>query len=903
MGTKPLTATNPPSASSSVLDRRPWIIPVLLVLLPLIGHLPSVILGLSSNPIWTQSGAVLGVGPQLLAGWSFGDPNVGWTNQALGHLVAHDWLHGRIPWWNPYSGIGLPLAGEMQPAAFFLPFVLLLAFQGGMFWLEASLQVFAGVVTYLLLRRLGTGRSSALIGAILYQFNGTFSWVPNEANLNVMPFLPLLLLGIEYARDRTGGRISILVVALSIGGSIVAGFPEAAYINGTMALLWMVCRFVTEPHRVAFLLRVVVGGLLGLLLAGPVIVAFADFGIASSIVQSHLVGLLGLDRRSFAGFVVPYIFGTLANNLGSTQMLYVDGGMGGYCAAFMIPLAVIGLTQRRNPALSIILAIWLALSMGKTFAFPPVMVAMNAMPFMRDVEFFRYAAPSWELAMVVLVAVGLDEASPGLWRPILGFVATLFAIMDAIYLAWPWAQGWHWNAMDRHIMVTWLYRATGLEIIVLIVAAALWFTFRGETRRLILGAVLIVNTMGLFSIPQLSGVKPGRVDWSAIRFLRHHVGLGRFYSLGPIQPNYSAYFQIPSLDHNYSPIASNWVNYIEKNLSRAILGQGGIVFWPSFPPMQETTSINDINSDGRYYRFLGVNYIVTTPGVTMASTVAVPPDGSPERPMPLNAGESLTVHETASDQFTNFPPIAKLGVFQGNFNNTADGILSITLCADGKCGQGQRNLAESGDNSPFFVNLAPPVSIKPGEAFTATISHLNGTHGDAVWLWPHRGAGVTLRTGSGQALPNATIRLIFGKGGGVERFKSVYRDNLMQIWRNNGADPFYTTSGASCHITNATFSRLIANCAGRATLVRRELSMAGWHATDNGALVPVDVAGGIVQKIVLRPGINHVRFAFWPPYVTYAWIGFWLAVLGLLIILLMPRNQRFGTTNQHYRAG
>ena len=44
--------------------------------------------------------------------------------QALGHLVATDWFSGHVPWWNPYEGLGVPLAGDMQSGAFFPPTLL-----------------------------------------------------------------------------------------------------------------------------------------------------------------------------------------------------------------------------------------------------------------------------------------------------------------------------------------------------------------------------------------------------------------------------------------------------------------------------------------------------------------------------------------------------------------------------------------------------------------------------------------------------------------------------------------------------------------------------------------------------------------------------------------------------------
>ncbi len=83
-----------------------------ILLLPLLIHLPVLSPWLSADPIlWWSGLAFHPPGGDLLVpgypGWA--DGNAGVTTEALGHLAASDWLHGIIPWWNPYSGIGMPL--------------------------------------------------------------------------------------------------------------------------------------------------------------------------------------------------------------------------------------------------------------------------------------------------------------------------------------------------------------------------------------------------------------------------------------------------------------------------------------------------------------------------------------------------------------------------------------------------------------------------------------------------------------------------------------------------------------------------------------------------------------------------------------------------------------------------
>ena len=88
------------------------------------------VLGLANNdPIsWTA-----GISHELChvtCGRPMIDPNVGFITQAIGHQSAIDLLHGHLPWWNYYEGLGQPLVGEMQSAAFF-PLTLLFALSVG----------------------------------------------------------------------------------------------------------------------------------------------------------------------------------------------------------------------------------------------------------------------------------------------------------------------------------------------------------------------------------------------------------------------------------------------------------------------------------------------------------------------------------------------------------------------------------------------------------------------------------------------------------------------------------------------------------------------------------------------------------------------------------------------------
>ncbi len=163
----------------------------------------------------------------LPGGMPWIDPNVGYQAHALGKLSADLLLHGQLPWWNPYNGVGLPLAAEAQPASLFLPFVLLYHFREGFMWVEVLLQILAGICTYAFLRKMRLTELAAVTGGVLYEFNGTFAW-HGAPIIGPIAFLPMLLLGVEQLiqRTREGRSGGWWLIPIALAWSIYAGFPR-----------------------------------------------------------------------------------------------------------------------------------------------------------------------------------------------------------------------------------------------------------------------------------------------------------------------------------------------------------------------------------------------------------------------------------------------------------------------------------------------------------------------------------------------------------------------------------------------------------------------------------------------------------------------------------------------------
>lgn len=199
-----------------------------------------------ANPLAVRSG--LGSGQGVLFGASTIDPNDAFISQALTHRAMLDWVHFSLPWWDPYQGTGMPLAGEMQSAAFFPPSALALLSDGQLYE-RMLLEFLSGAWTFLLLRRIEVGVVAATAGGIAFALSGTFAWFAHAA-INPIAFLPLLLLGIESARSAAvaGRRGGWWVIAVACALSFYAGFPETAYPDALLAVAWLVWRCASAPR-------------------------------------------------------------------------------------------------------------------------------------------------------------------------------------------------------------------------------------------------------------------------------------------------------------------------------------------------------------------------------------------------------------------------------------------------------------------------------------------------------------------------------------------------------------------------------------------------------------------------------------------------------------------------------
>ncbi len=845
-----------------------------------LSYLPAKLLHISSNPLYRFSGVASQSRVGLTGGLPVIDPNEGTTTQALGHLSAEDWLHGQVPWWNPYAGVGLPLAAEMQSESFFLPFVLILHFSGGVIYLRIIMQALAGIFTFLLLRQLRLSPPAAFLGAIFYSFNGTFAWF-GHGEIMPLAFLPLLLLGIERAVEceKTHRFRGGVVIAVAIAYSIYSGFPETAFIDGLLALLWALTRLITisGSSRRLFVARVCVGGVSGLLLAAPLAVPFFEYLQHSGVAHNNFTNA-GIPKSSFLQLLLPYAYGPIEGLISADRAneLIIDwGNIGGYFGIAVTFLAVLGtVAERRERALRALLALWTVILVARTINAPGTNALFGLIPGMNLVAVFRNSSGSFEMATAILAALAIDRWVQGgipRWKALVSAgVASMLTLMGLAFgsaMAGRLESTWHRNGL-------WLWSSLACAVLFLGAPTALCLFLPTRPRMILLGATVTAECLSLYMVPQFAGLRDITMDVAPLNYLKDHLGWQRAYALGGIHPNYGSYFQVPFIDHESLPVSDSWIRYIRANLDPDI---DAVTFSGDVPEIAQDRA-RALRSNLTSFEQTGVLF------------VTVPRNSNPFEEwtvLPHEPGGNIPAYLDQGQQITGTLPPVPISVrvvhaamvLIGTDGGAATGVLRMQLCSGQSCVESSEELANATDNAPFPLEFEKPLSIDPATRLRYTLRHIDSKHKVAIWMYPagRDGATATLPDGA-KAERTPDIRFTSSEHSELKR---VFRSATEDVFRLPNAAPYFGAAKDACKLTVISHQFLRASCPAAGTLIRRELFYPGWQAFVNGRAVEVR-ADSIFQSINLPAGDSTVEFRYLPSHIGLACIG---ALLGLTILL------------------
>jgi hypothetical protein len=540
--------------------------PVALIVLVVLAANVLYVTGLSnSDPIGWTTGIAHGI-CRVSCGRSSIDPNVGALTQSLGYRAAVDLLHGHFPWWNYFEGLGQPLAGEMQSAALF-PLTLLLAVPAGLVWIHITLEVIAGVSTYFFARRLSIPVLGATVAGMLFAINGTFAWIANTV-VNPLPFLPMLLLGVEIILDRSSNatKRGWYVAAIALALSLYSGFPEGAFFDAIFCGVWALVRLYSLPKelRTRALRRLGLAGGVGVVLALPILVPFLDF-LKVAYVGAHTNAVLGqahLPTSAIPMFFNPYVYGTIFSNPNAAHLWDV---IGGYFTVSVTVLAIVGLFGSRLRALRIFLALWIVAGLAGAFNFLGARAAWNLVPLVDTSAFARYIISSCDFALVVLAVLGLTELtqSARARRLFTGSAIVMGLVLIAGYFSARSLNRGYSISAHVHLVLIALKLIPFVAVGALLVLGQL---SRFKWMSLLVAVILVGESLVFFTVPTAQAPKLLTIDYAPINYLRSHQGEERFLDLRVLFPNWGSEFGLNSLSAIDLPFPNAFRKFIQRDL-------------------------------------------------------------------------------------------------------------------------------------------------------------------------------------------------------------------------------------------------------------------------------------------------------------------------------------------------
>lgn len=408
---------------------------------------------------------------RALLPWS----TLAWTQVHSGHL----------PLWNPFSGLGMPLAFNWQSAVLSLPTLVGYLFPVHLTYTIQLLitLVIAGTGVYFLGRVLGLGVLACTFGGTVFELSGSVvGWLgwPHAAVAAwagwVFGSALLVIRGERRAR-------SVALLALSVAFMVYAGQPEITFLFAVAFVVFLVVFVQLGRHRsidgsgreVRRLLDLFAGLALGGALAAPL--ALPGLQLTQGTVRAGKTGghalpahtLIYTVVQGFDGWPVSgsHWFGPLLENETAACV--------GVIALVLCVLAV-ALCRRRRETLALVAV---AVVTAALVYFQPLVTVMNNLPF-HDVQWHRALLPL-AFSLAVLAAIGMDELVRSPTKPaVITWLGAGFATAGLLLLL-VWAVGRgrlpHAEAVIRAESFIW---PAAQVMAGLLVAGGLWMVCRRD---------------------------------------------------------------------------------------------------------------------------------------------------------------------------------------------------------------------------------------------------------------------------------------------------------------------------------------------------------------------------------------------------------------------------------------
>ena len=204
-----------------------------------------------------------------------------WALEPWAEVTHRAYANGEVPLWNPYQAAGTPHAANMQSAVFDPLLLVVNLHPTPLTWDLSLIGAFllGAAAAYVFGRVLGLRVVPAVVTSAAFSLSGWFFLYSNNGFSRSYAYLPLLFLLVELVL-RSRRLLPVLALGAAVAGNLYVGMPEASFLVIGTTSVYAVARLVQERRRTplhASFARLGGGGLLGVMLAAPLLLPFLQY--------------------------------------------------------------------------------------------------------------------------------------------------------------------------------------------------------------------------------------------------------------------------------------------------------------------------------------------------------------------------------------------------------------------------------------------------------------------------------------------------------------------------------------------------------------------------------------------------------------------------------------------------
>lgn len=482
-------------------------------------------------------------------------------------IVMDSWREGKLPWWNPYSFSGMPLAANIQSGTFYPLNVLFFVLPFPIVWTALIMlqPILAGLFLFMYLRYLKLHEWASFLGALTWSLGGfSIAWLTWGTMVHAALWLPLALLAIEKRKP--------YVVILSLVMSLLAGHIQIALYVYAIVILYSLYRrtfFSWIPVWIGITL------IISLQLV-PFIKLISQSGRLTEFDTWTKAGWF-LPWQHLAQFIAPDFFGnpTTLNYTG----VWNYGEFIGYIGIVSLIFAFFAFRLKETRFWLWVLVISLVFMLPNPIARLPILASLQPTRLMVLVNF----------SLAVLAAFGFDRFLKDRKKPVLPI------ILLTILLVVSWGIGFSNPVSKRNLI---------LPTAMFLFGSAFLYLPKKISPLAIIALIMFDLLRFGWKFTPFTDIKYFFPETATIEFLQNQKKPFRVASADAriLPPNSSAYFGIESIE-GYDPI---YLKTYEEFIAASERGKPDIA-----PPYGFNRIITPHNLDSPVFQLLNVRYMLS----------------------------------------------------------------------------------------------------------------------------------------------------------------------------------------------------------------------------------------------------------------------------------------------------